>query len=217
MDLNKNPSVLTLIKTLLIIVFCNVCFKSYGQVNITFGSGTSVGWWVQKSKFSQNNNVIADRSHFALAIPVNSSINYSFNDVNIGLVGTILFTNDDRIVLSEDKSFNDRTTQISNGWFSLSSFGIKFNYLFFSDSKISVAPEIQLGVFDIQTTHPNRQNFTNKIYYSAGVEITIKSQSHGLFITPNYTEYLMNDNTMGYTKHNIYFVGIDFGYKYFFK
>jgi hypothetical protein len=217
--MNSQYSVLKSLPLKSMILSCFLLFglNGFSQINFSLGSGAAVGWWVQQNINSQNGEEVADRSHFSLGIPFTSSVSYRTKKVNIGLTGSILFVNDDRIVHSEDKWFTDRTTPISNGWFSVSSLGIKANYYSYSSPKFSVAPEIQAGIFQTQTTHPNQSNFKNRYYFSLGVEVEWKKNNQGLFFTPRYREYRMTDETPGYADSNIYFIGIDFGYKFYFQ
>lgn len=94
---------------------------------------------------------------------------------------------------------------------------LQMEYALFSGLKYVLSPQVRIGGFSINTIHPQKENFDNKMFIelSAVNEISL-SQRLWLTIRPYYQSMLMSvkEEILPGEQHRISSLGLSFGVRY---
>lgn len=90
-------------------------------------------------------------------------------------------------------------------------------YALFSGLKYKLSPQVRIGGFSIDTTHPQKENFDNKMFFelSAVNEISL-SERLWFTIRPFYQAMMISvkEELLPGEQHRIFSLGLSFGIRY---
>ena len=83
----------------------------------------------------------------------------------------------------------------------------------------TLSPIVKFGFFRIDTTHPEKENFGAKTFWTFGLTNEIKLSKISLIVRPVYDvlTILPHEEKARNEKHNIYSLGINFGVRYLIR
>lgn len=187
----------------------------YPEISI----GLASCWWAyQKGEDSLSKEVLAwDRTHNTVLFEIDFGLFYQFNRFKTGIVlNRGIF--DAQIMRAAENSF------VSRKLYLVSEKNIKFlkwawqiEYDLMKSNKFSLSPNIRYGFFNIETIHPEKENFGEKYFWDLG--LSAQYQFKRIRISTRIKRSVSTIVPIhGRPKelHKIYNIGYQFALKYYF-
>lgn len=117
----------------------------------------------------------------------------------------------------EDTRAQRSKYRIADNHVQLLQYYLQMEYALFSVSKYTLSPQVRIGGFSIDTTHPQKENFDNKMLFelSAVNEISL-SERLWFTIRPFYQAMMIpvKEELLPGEQHRIFSLGLSFGIRY---
>ncbi|MEZ4850097.1 MAG: hypothetical protein R3B93_16080 [Bacteroidia bacterium] len=201
-----------------------VISQSKFRFGLGFQTGVEAGWWIYNKGFNDTlpgNHMGYDRTHLSFLTP--SELKLSFRSeswmFNLG-VGRARI-GDNVMIGSEDRRRDRTRYAISSGnAVSVSRILIQGGPALIKKEKYRFYPALTLGLFSLETTHPDRFFFATKWLWKLSLENHISlSKGFDLLVNLAYTDmkiFTTSEAPVG-SEHDIYSIGINLGANIWFK
>ncbi len=203
-----------LLTTLLVIILTlGATAQPSDKLHIGISTGIAGGWWV----YTLGTGSGIDRTDFKPKITFQGEVLYKLKrfGLGVGLGYSLLLVN--TMDAFEDTRAQRRKYFIADKHVQLLQYYLQMEYALFSGSKYTLSPQVRIGGFNINTTHPQKENFDNKMFIelSAVNELSL-SQRLWLTIRPFYQSMLISvkEEILPGEQHRISSLGLSFGARY---
>ncbi len=183
------------------------------KLHIGVSTGIAGGWWI----YTLGTGAGIDRTDYKPKITFEGEILYRLKRFGLGagLGYSLLLVN--TMDAFEDTRAQRRKYFIADNHVQFLLYHLQMEYALFSGLKYVLSPQVRIGGFSINTIHPQKENFDNKMFIelSAVNEISL-SQRLWLTIRPYYQSMLMSvkEETLPGEQHRISSLGLSFGVRY---
>lgn len=183
--------------------------KVYGELS----SSAAMGWWIYTPGTGQG----IDRTDYEPKLTFEGTILLKVNRVGLGVgIGySILF--DNFMEEFEDTRTQRRKYKIADNYVRFLTYHFLLEYALFEKTKYVLNPQLKSGIFDIETIHPQKENFNHKWFIEFGVlnEINLSAKLW-LTLRPFYQAMMISvkEELLPGEKHRIFSLGISLGIRY---
>ncbi|MEM6263287.1 MAG: hypothetical protein AAGI38_12320 [Bacteroidota bacterium] len=201
---------------------CASLYSQQWKVGLEATTGAEIGWWIYDKGSNLegvSNNLGWDRTHLAMMGPYEVTLLVQRERIGVGLVGGIRYLADDEMIASEHTSQIRNKYPITENEESLwmNHTGIQFSYGLIHSPRFTLAPEIRLGFFDLETIHPGKDRFGVKSFWQLSVVHSIKlTPAVEAIVRPTYFQYHISvpDPVNFNERHDIYGIGVNAGIRF---
>lgn len=182
-------------------------------------SGVETGWWVYNKGSTEEgiqNNLGWDRTRHRPFIPIELGIYYKINRIKIGVGVVHSWFFENAMLSSYDSYFFPNNYQISENSIKILQMNLQTEFDLVQKPNYSLSPLIKFGIFDIDTNHPQKDNFGTKTVFGFGITNQIKLSKATLLIRPIFHWFAIQPKVekVFNEKHNIYSIGLNIGLRY---
>lgn len=209
---------------LLSIVLVTTGFSQNQSQKLAFSVSTAVqqGIWIYDKGTTDErvaNNQGYDFSHYRANLSFSTGLVYNFGKLKLGVSYTYRNFFEDNIKKDGDKPFHKQRYKISKGTVKYNQYGILVEYGVIDKKNFSLSPSFEFGTFNIQTIHPEKENFGRKTYFNVGVASVLHRNRHDWVFLPLYTEMtiLPKVKKAKNEKNRITSIGMQVSYRYWLK
>ena len=198
---------------LVIILTLGATAQPSDKLHIGVSTGIAGGWWV----YTLGTGSGIDRTDFKPKITFEGEVLYKLKrfSLGVGLGYSLLLVN--TMDAFEDTRAQRRKYFIADKHVQLLQYYLQMEYALFPGSKYAFSPQVRIGGFSIDTTHPQNENFHHKIFFelSAVNEINL-SEKLWFTIRPFYQAMMISvkEEQLPGEKHRIFSLGLSFGVRY---
>jgi hypothetical protein len=195
---------------------------SIAQSHLKFGlgikSGLEAGWWIYNKGFNDTlpgSHMGYDRTHLSFVIPVELTFALRTSDLIFNFGAGSVRIGDNVMIGSEDRRRGRTRYDVAAGEAvnTLHAF-VQGGPALLKKPKYTFFPTLALGMFSIETTHPDKAQFKKQWFWKISLENYI-SPTENLDLTASlaYTNMKIsttNDAPKG-AEHDIYSIGVNVG------
>lgn len=181
------------------------------KVLVELGSGIDLGEWLyfKGSINPQNfNDQGQDYTHYTAHVSLEMSILYCLGKWRLGggISQSYFFEN-------EMRSYQDQEYLIAKNSVKFFKYYSYLEYNLINRNKFTMSPQIRYGGFQVETIHPEKDNFGKKTFWEIGLMHTLQIQKLVFFMKPKYSsmKILPKDSIHDGERHKIYGVGLTAG------
>ena len=181
------------------------------QVEIT--SSLASGWWI----YTLGDGYGIDRTDNEAKLSFDAKVLYKPNRFGVGLgVGYSLLFDNSMEAFEDTRAMRSKYSIAEDYVKFLSYYGIS-EYAIFSGEKAIISPQLMVGGFDLETIHPEKDNFDNQwiLEFAVNNEI-VTSTRWSINLRPFYQVLgiSVKQETLPGEKHRIYSFGLGAGIRY---
>ena len=200
-----------------LLTFCTFFYSACAQeLSFEIATGASGGWWYY-SQGAVDNAFDTGKgnaySESTLMVPLETNIRYTLHRFDVGLgINYTLFVEDDMYgVGNQDATLN--TIKISEGAVTFLKVHLLSSFALLQRERYTLSPQIKTGLFNIHTTHPEKDNFGTKTFWETGFMNEISFTKWSLILYPHFNTMNIHTREPVHTgeNHKIYSLGIMFG------
>lgn len=206
-------------KTICFLLLLTVFAYSQNSLNVEFTSGIETGWWVYNKGSTDShlaNNLGWDRTRHSIFLPAELSVFYQSGRYGIGagINYSVFFVY--QMVRSTDTYFLPSIYRVSDNSVKFLKMNLLAEFGLIQKVSYSLSPIVKFGLFHIDSTHPRKENFGRKTFWTFGITSEIKMSKISLVVRPVYNvlTILPREEKEFNEKHNIYSMGLNFGIRY---
>ncbi len=196
-----------------IILTLGVTAQHSDKLHIGVSTGIASGGWI----YTLGTGAGIDRTDNEAKITFEGEIIYKIKRWGLGAGIGYSILLDNTMEAFEDTRAQRRKYFIADNHVQFLQYHLQMEYALFSGSKYTLSPQVRIGGFNIDTIHPQKENFDNKMFIelSAVNEISL-SQRLWLTIRPYYQSMLMSvkEEILPGEQHRISSLGLSFGVRY---
>jgi len=148
-----------------------------------------------------------------LFAPIQLNILYKINQIKIGagITYSLMFKTEMK------NPSNSSLYPIAENAVTFKKIAIIFEYDIYKGAFYTISPQLKFGWFDINSVHPDKNNFKNKNFWEFGITNQFQFSSFSLIIRPvyNYANITSQLGDIKNREHNFYNVGITVGLRFF--
>ena len=192
------------------------------KLAVSFISGFKTGWWIYHKGLSGSNggdDMGWDRTHYEPKISFEGGVTYRYKKIiSTVFVGASFYIENE--MLEHEDFFPDRKKYaISEGAVDFLEYGLEVGYDLISGPKFQLSPNVGLGFFEIETSHPQKENFGSRYFWHLGVQSKIRKGNITWILAPQYQEMTIRpkEEIHKNEKHKIHSFGLNFGLRYWIK
>lgn len=183
--------------------------KVYGELS----SSVALGWWIYTLGTGQG----IDRTDYETKLGFEGNIMVKVHRVGVGVgIGySLLF--DNFMEEFEDTRMQRRKYRIADNQVRFLTYHLLLEYALFTKTKYILSPQLKSGLFDIKTTHPQKENFNHKWFIELGVMNEINLSDKLWFtLRPFYQAMMISvkEELLPGEKHRVFSLGISLGVRY---
>jgi len=197
----------------IIILSFGVKAQPFEKLQIGVSTGIASGWWV----YTLGTGAGIDRTDTQPKITLEGEVLFKLKRFGLGagLGYSLLMTN--TMDAFEDTRAQRSKYRIADNHVQLLQYYLQMEYALFSGLKYKLSPQVRIGGFSIDTTHPQKENFDNKMLFelSAVNEISL-SERLWFTIRPFYQAMMIpvKEELLPGEQHRIFSLGLSFGIRY---
>jgi len=201
--------------TLLLVIILSFGVKAqpFEKLQIGVSTGIASGWWV----YTLGTGTGIDRTDTQPKITFEGEVLFKFKRFGFGggLGYSLLVANS--MDAFEDTRVQRSKYRIADNYVQLLQYHLLMEYALFSGPKYTLSPQVRIGGFNIDTTHPQKENFDNKLFIELGAvnEISL-SERLWFTIRPFYQAMMISvkEELLLGEQHRIFSLGLSFGIRY---
>jgi len=182
-------------------------------IELEFTSGIASGWWI----YTLGTGAGIDRTDNVPKISFGTSVVYKPGRLGVGLGLGYSFLTDNTMEAFEDTRAQRRKYRIAENAVRFWEYYLVGEYDLFSNHKYRLTPQVRAGSFNINTTHPEKDNFGNRYLFELGVLNQIRLDKKLNFTVRPFYQVLkisIKQPSLSGEKHRIYSLGLSFGVRY---
>lgn len=204
----------------LLLLFPTLLYSQNLAIEAT--TGVQTGWWVYdkgSTDLAFDNNLGWDRSHHAPFWPVGIGAFYRIGRFKLGAAIHYSRLFDKTMIGSRDSDVVRDRYPISDGAVKFVKYGLQTEFELIAKMRYTMAPLLRFGWFQIDTLHPEKDNFGRKTFWDFGLTNEIKFGKLGFIMRLIYSvleiqpEQARNRNE----HHDFYNFGLNLGVRYWLK
>ncbi|MDX2302661.1 MAG: hypothetical protein NW226_07660 [Microscillaceae bacterium] len=209
------------LKTLIYTWFCFLPASLFAQHEITprlileLSSGADLGWWLyQKGSVNSFLDQGQDYTHHSATIGIELDLLYRLGRWRLGLGMSYGGFFEDEMNGTRNSEFVVDEYLITEGAaVQFFRYNLQAEYILIQKNKFSLGPQIKYGWFEINTSHPEKENFGYRSYWEVGLQHEFKLKKIYLFFRPKYqvSTILPKEEKQPEEKHKIYGIGLQIG------
>lgn len=186
------------------------------ELSLEVAAGASGGWWYYTQGHVDDNfdtNKGNAYSESTLTLPIETNLIYSLQRFDIGAGLNASFFVEDEIFGLGNQNASLNKIRVSDGAVTFLRVHLLAAYAILQRKIFTLSPQIKAGLFNIDTSYPDKDNFGAKTFWEAGVMNKISFSKCSLLIYPYYNSmhiHMRNPIQAG-EQHKIYSLGIMFG------
>ena len=211
--------VLRLILLLILLPFI-VSSKGNNEAILDISAGAGSGWWVYNkgsTNGTQKNHLGYDHTRTAGIASFEADLFYKRNRWKIGGGFEFSLLIEDEMRATEHRYFDQKEYPIAEKYVRFYKFNFLTSYDLFVGRRFTLSPQLKLGSFLIDTTHPASENFGFRMHWSFGLinQIALAKRTF-LILQPFYSALTIwpKDDINKDEKHNIYSFGVLAGFRF---
>ena len=200
----------------LVILLFFPLYASSQTLSLEVLTGASGGWWyytqgnLDAAFDTEKGNAYTES---ALILPVETNLRYTIKrfDVGAGMQYSIFAENEMFGLGNTDTDFNK--LKISKNAVTFFKIHLLTSYALLQANNYTLSPQLKAGIFTINTTHPDRDNFGSKTFWEAGIRNEISFAKWRLLLSPYFNTMTIRPRQPLHeeARHKIYSLGIMFG------
>lgn len=203
---------------LLILISGAVC-QTNQNLQIEILSGVETGWWVYdkgSTEESTPNNLGWDRTRHRAFLPTEINAFYKIHRYKIGLGVNHSWFLENTMLSSSDTYFFPNRYPVSESTVKIFKLYFQSEIDLVQKPKYSLSPVIKFGFFNIDTNHPEKDNFGTKSFWGFGITNQIKLSKITLIVRPvlYWLTIQPKIEKVYHEKHNIYSIGLNVGLRF---
>ena len=192
------------------------------KLAFSFNSVFKTGWWIYHKGLSNGavkNDMGWDRTHYQPKISFEAGLTYRFKKIISTLFVSTSFYFEREMLEHEDFVPKRREYAISDGTVSFFEYGLQLSYDLINSGKFSLSPDLGIGLFEIETSHPQRDNFGTRYFWHFGIQNKIRKGNITWILAPQYQEMTIHPKEKVYQdeQHKIHGFGLNLGVRYWIK
>jgi hypothetical protein len=204
---------------LLILICSAICQDQHDSLIIEVMSGVESGWWVYNKGSTEEgvqNNLGRDRTGYRLFLPTELNIFYKMHRFKIGAGINHSWFFENTMFSSTDSYFYRDRYSVSKNAVKILKVNLAGEFDLIQKMKYALSPVIKFGIFQIDTTHPEKANFGMKTFWGFGITNQIKLSKFNLILRPVYYLLTIKPDVQkaNHEQHNIYSLGLNIGLRY---
>lgn len=198
---------------LVIILSFGVKAQPPEKLQIGVSTGIAGSWWI----YTLGTGAGIDRTDYKPKITFEGEVLFKFKRFGFGggLGYSLLLVN--TMDAFEDTRAQRKKYRIADNYVQLLQYHLLMEYALFSGPKYTLSPQVRIGGFNIDTTHPQKENFDNKLFIELGAvnEISL-SERLWFTIRPFYQVMMIsvNEEQLPGEQHRIFSLGLSIGVRY---
>jgi hypothetical protein len=201
------------------LLFLTVLAECQNSLNIEFVSGIETGWWVYSkgsTEMNIQNNLGWDRTRHNIFLPAELGVFYQVDrySVGAGINYSVFFVY--QMVSSNDTYSFPNIYRVADNSVKFLKMNLHAEFDLIQKIKYSLSPIVKFGFFHIDSTHPQKENFGRKTFWTFGITNEIKLSRISLIVRPVYNllTILPHTEKVSNEKHNVYSMGLNLGIRY---
>ena len=206
-------------KIIWIVLLLPIMAECQNSIKVEFVSGFETGWWVYNkgSTDSQTkNNLGWDRTRHSIFLPAELNIFYKLDrfKAGVGANYSVFFVY--QMVSSKDTYSEPNIYHVAENSVKFLKMNLIAEFDLIQKISYSLSPLVKFGFFEIDTTHPEKENFGRKTFWTFGITNEINLSKLSLIVRPVYDvlTILPQEEKGKNEKHNIYSMGLNLGIRY---
>lgn len=192
------------------------------KLAISFISGFKTGWWIYHKGLSNATGGADqgwDRTHYEPKISLEGGLTYRYKRIVSTVFVSTSFYIENEMLEHEDFFPARKKYAISNGSVTFLEYGLAVGYDLINSRRFKLSPDLGLGFFEIETSHPQKDNFGNRYFWHLGIQSKIRKGDITWILAPQYQEMTIKPRAEIHKneKHKIHSFGLNFGLRYWIK
>lgn len=205
----------------LFLIICFLYSPSFAQNQekhwgVEVSVGTDLGWWIYNRGFvapRANNRFGRDYTHHSVTAATEIDVLYQVKKWTFGLGLSTSWLFEDQMIGQADSEFNFDRVDIADFAVRFQTYSAQIEYDLFSKKGYTFSPNFRYGLFDINTTHPDRASFGTKTFWELGFNQSIRLNRWELVLRPRYRLMTMQSENPQ-EDHKIYNIGVQVGLRF---
>lgn len=186
---------------------------------IEVSSGTDLGWWIYDTGIPQQSNTNdwgRDYTHHSLALGLGLDLLCRFDKFTLGAGVQTSWLFEDDMIGAQDSEFEFDRVDIAEQAVNFTFYSLQASYTLIESKKYSFSPAFRYGIFQIDTVHPERDNFGAKTFLEIGFDNAVRLSNIELIARPRYRVMKIKPETEKNPgeKHRIYNIGLQLGLRF---
>ncbi len=192
------------------------------KLALTVNTAFKTGWWIYHKGTTPGENPTSlgwDRTHYQPKYNLGVAINYRIKRLTASMAGSFAWYIEDDMLRHESKSFLKLKYPVSDGAVKFKEIVLDLSYDVIAGDKFRLSPNVGVGLFSINTLHPEQGNFGTKMMWHLGIQNKIRRDKITWMLAPIYQEMTISPKTEKNEgeKHKIHAFGIQIGLRYWIK
>ncbi|MEM6726189.1 MAG: hypothetical protein AAF598_19250 [Bacteroidota bacterium] len=188
------------------------------NVSVEGSFAFEAGRWIHdRGKTPEGLAIGWDRGTLSILIPLEAGVNFHFKKWQFGAQYTRRHLFETYLIRSQTSMSNRELVPVSQDRVRMKSGSVSVAYELAHRGKFHFSPKLGLGLFDLQSTHFQAEDFGGQWFYTIAMVNELRFKRLGLLVQPQYVSYQFKPQTLATDgeDHNIFGFGVLFGLRYF--
>ena len=186
---------------------------------IDISSGISSGWWLY-NRGSTNPDILNDqgwdRTSNSPFWHNSISLLYRFQQLSLGVTLQYDLFLEDKMRAFDDRDAVYARYPIAENAVPFRKYGLQLEFTLLQKRRYTLSPMLQFGSFQLETDHPQSENFSGELFWVIGLTNEISWRQLSFIIRPRFSSFHMNhkETVLRNEGHQIYNFGLALGIRW---